>query len=378
MKKVGIATVHTGYNYGSSLQAYASKIILKELGYDGVNISLKGSIVKGRDVRIKKLAVIIFRLLKQPFNIRKRMRVYSDNMSKPYSEESKALFDKFRLEKIQPCEYTWSQIKREANSNDFKAFLCGSDQIWNAEALYVDPQYYLRFAPKEKRIAFAPSFGRNEIADYNKKIIAKYIIDIPYISVREESGVNIIKKLTNQDAVHLIDPTLVLDGNQWDKYLEFQKSKELSNKNYILAYFLNEPSSYAMKCMKKLAQDKKMEIIALPFRKEGADWMDTAPNAGPVEFVQYIKNASYVCTDSFHGTAFAVNYKVPFYTFERQYGSAGKQSSRLISFLNLVSLDKHFNPTIDFLNKPVDFSNSSIVLESEREKSLDYLRKTLK
>ncbi|CAH1057998.1 polysaccharide pyruvyl transferase family protein [Paenibacillus pseudetheri] len=372
IKKIGISTVHTGFNYGSALQAYASKVILQELGYQGINISLKGSLIKGRDVRIKKIAVIAIRLLRQPHNIKKRVSVYSDNLSKSYSEQTKVLFNNFRLNKINPYCCTWNQLKRIAKSDDFKAFLCGSDQVWNSEALYVDPQYYLRFAPKVKRIAFSPSFGRDKVADYNKSIIKKYIMDIPNLSVREESGVSIIKELTNKDATHLIDPTLMLDGTKWDQYLELQEDMS-DAENYILAYFLNEPSDYAKECIKKLAQEKKVKVIALPYQREVRDWFDFAPDAGPVEFVKYVKNASYVCTDSFHGTAFAVNYKVPFYTFDRQYGSAGKQSSRVVSLLKLVSLENHFNPSIELLDAPIDFSKSKGVLEIERNKAVEYL-----
>ncbi|MEK4144328.1 polysaccharide pyruvyl transferase family protein [Paenibacillus sp. FSL M7-0547] len=372
IKKIGISTVHTGFNYGSALQAYASKVILQELGYQGINISLKGSLIKGRDVRIKKIAVIAIRLLRQPHNIKKRVSIYSDNLSKSYSEQTKVLFNNFRLNKINPYSCTWNQLKRIAKSDDFKAFLCGSDQVWNSEALYVDPQYYLRFAPKVKRIAFSPSFGRDKVADYNKSIIKKYIMDIPNLSVREESGVSIIKELTNKDAAHLIDPTLMLDGTKWDQYLELQEDIS-DTENYILAYFLNEPSDYAKECIKKLAQEKKVKVIALPYQREVRDWFDFAPDAGPVEFVKYVKNASYVCTDSFHGTAFAVNYKVPFYTFDRQYGSAGKQSSRVVSLLKLVSLENHFNPSIELLDAPIDFSKSKAVLEIERNKAVEYL-----
>lgn len=375
MKKIGISTVHTGFNYGSALQAYASKVVLQELGYQGVNISLKGSIIQGRDVRIKKLAVIASRLLMQPHNIKKRVSVYSDNISKSYSEQSKELFQTFRLKKINPYYCTWNQLKRLAKTDDYKAFLCGSDQVWNAEALYVDPLYYLRFAPKDKRIAFAPSFGRDKVADYNKSIITKYIKDIPNLSVREESGVSVIKNLTNRDATHLIDPTLMLDGTKWDQYLELQES--VSDDKYILAYFLNEPSDYAKECIKKLSEKNKMKVIALPYQKEESEWLDSAPDAGPIEFVQYVKNASYVCTDSFHGTAFAVNYKVPFYTFERQYGSAGKQSSRVISLLKLVSLEKQFNPSIELLDSPIDFKKSKDVLDMERKKAVEYLTNAL-
>ena len=376
MNKIGIATVHTGYNYGSSLQAFATKMILRELGYEGVSLSQKGSLVNGRDIRIKKVLMITLKMLLQPNNIKKRMLVYSDNINKPYSQKTKELFDKFRNEKINPSQYTWNELKKEAHSEKFTAFICGSDQIWNSEALYVDPQYYLRFSPKEKRIAFAPSFGRNYIAKYNEGIISKYIKDIPYISVREETGVPLIEALTDRKAVQLIDPTLVLDSKKWDKYLGIDNEKE-HDQPYILAYFLNEPSIFAKKYILQLAEMHNLRVIALPYNRSVSEWFDSSPDAGPIEFIKYIKNASYVCTDSFHGTAFAVNYEVPFYTFEREYGKAGKQSSRLESFLKIVSLEIFFNPSIELLGEKADFSKSRISLEAERLKSIQYLTESI-
>lgn len=337
-----------------------------------INITLKGSLIKGRDVRIKKIVIIALRLLKQPQNIKKRVGIYRDNIGKLYSDQSKELFESFILNNIKPYYCNWKELKKLAKSEDFKAFLCGSDQIWNSEALYIDPQYYLRFAPKDKRIAFAPSFGRDKISNYNKKIIAKYILDIPKLSIREETGVSIIKELTNRDAVHLIDPTLILDAAKWDKYLKLQESVT-RNQRYVLAYFLNEPSDYAKQYIIKLAKKHKMKIIALPYQREVSTWVDLAPDCGPIEFVQYVKNASYICTDSFHGTAFALNYEVPFYTFERQYGSAGKQSSRVVSLLKLLSLLNRFNPSMELLDEKIDFSHSKIVLEQERKKAVEYL-----
>lgn len=263
-------------------------------------------------------------------------------------------------------------MKKLAKKEDFKAFLCGSDQIWSGEALYVDPQYYLRYAPKNKRISFAPSFGNDKVANYNKKIIAKYINEIPSISVREESGVSIIRELTGRDAVHLIDPTLILNKDKWSKYLELDKTNFI-NKDYILAYFLSEPSDYARDYIIRLSKKTNLEVIALPYLRDESDWFDNVPNAGPIEFVNFVKNAKYVCTDSFHGTAFSVIYHVPFFTFDRQYGNAGSQSTRVTSFLKLVSLTNRFNPSIEVLEAPIDFVKSQSILESERKKTISYL-----
>ena len=372
MKKIGISSVHTGFNYGSSLQSYATKMILDELGYKGVNISMKGSLIKGRDVRVKKILILSFRLLNQIKTISKRIDIYIKNIRKPYSEETKKMFLDFRTHYIQPYYCSWANLRKLAKREDFKAFLCGSDQIWSGEALYVDPQYYLRYAPKSKRISFAPSFGNDKVANFNKKVIAKYINGIPSISVREDSGVDIVKELTGRDAVRLIDPTLVLDKDKWSKYFELDKI-DFSNENYILAYFLSEPSNHAKDYIIRLSKKTNSKVIALPYLRDDSDWFDDVPNAGPIEFVNYVKNAKYVCTDSFHGTAFSIIYQVPFFTFDRQYGNAVSQSTRVTSFLKLVSLNSRFNPSFEAIDAPIDFTKSQSVLESEREKSRSYL-----
>ena len=375
MKKIGIATVHTGYNYGSALQAYATKMILYKLKYQGIVISLKGSLIKGRDVRLKKIVVIIFRMLKQPFKTERFLKQYSNSMSHELSPRSKDLFDTFTKEFLKPQYLGWRKLKKLAKKEEFVAFLCGSDQIWNADALYVDPFYYLRFAPRKKRIAFAPSFGRGMIPKYNKKVMKKYISEINVLSVREKTGINIIKNLCDKDAVWLLDPTLLLSKNEWKRCLGINLISR--NKEYILAYFLDKPSERAKECLKRLSQKEKLPIVELPYSVEEDDWYDKSPDAGPKEFVYYISHAKYVCTDSFHGTAFAINFEVPFFTFERQYGAAGKQSSRIQSILELTNLMQRFNPEDITLYEEIDFGYSRKILGLERDKTENYLRDAL-
>jgi hypothetical protein len=376
MKKIGISSVYTGFNYGSSLQSYATKRILAEIGYKGINISLKGSLINGRDVRVKKILVIAFRLLNQIQTSSKRVKIYNNSIKKPFSEETKKLFMDFKTNYIQSCSYSWIYLRKMAHKSDFKAFICGSDQIWSGEALYVDPQYYLRYAPKNKRIAFAPSFGSDKVANYNKRIIKRYINEIPNISVREESGVSIIKELTNREAIHLIDPTLILDKEKWNTYLELDEN-DFNSKDYILAYFLSEPSEYAKAYMIRLAIKTNLKVIALPYLRNKSDWVDYVPDAGPIEFVNFVRNAKYVCTDSFHGTAFSIIYQVNFFTFDRQYGNAINQSTRVLSFLKLMSLTCRFNPLIENFDSPIDFKKCQKILEIERKKAISFLLKSI-
>ena len=197
-RKIGIATLYTGFNFGSSLQAHAVKTLVEELGYDVEIWKVKGSIIKGRDIRLRKLFMMALKaiVVKGGF---KQFKNYQKGYAKKASDESKEKFIQFANEFLPIRTLTYSKMRKLAKTQEYKAFICGSDQIWSGTALYVDPVYYLQFAPKERRIALAPSFGKDTIPDYNRKKIKKYISQIPYKSVREISGVNIIKELTGAD-----------------------------------------------------------------------------------------------------------------------------------------------------------------------------------
>lgn len=368
-RKIGIATVYTGFNYGSALQAFATKTLLSEMGYESEVLKLSGSLLPGRDVRVKKILTVLFRSMLHPGGV-KSLKNYGDSIKKPLSRESAEMFRQFTDYNIRPYEEKYNNLKKSAYSDEYCAFLCGSDQIWNSAVFYVDPFYYLRFAPEEKRIAFAPSFGRDFVPNYNKRKIKKFVSGIKYKSVREESGVGLIKDLTGDSAQVLIDPTLVLDADEWTENL---KLKSKTKEKYLLAYFLDEPSQKAVKAVKEISEKYGLKIIGLPYSFEDTPWADNIAHAGPSEFVEYIKNASFVCTDSFHGTAFSLNFNIPFYTFERNYGNAGKQSARIQSILNIVSQNERYEPEGFDGCFNISFENVNSVLNEQRKISKKYL-----
>lgn len=372
-KKVGIATVYTGYNYGSALQAFATKNILSQMGYEAEILKLSGSIVPGRDIRIKKIITVLLRSMVHSGGI-KSLKNYGDSIKKTLSAESVAQFNHFTEYELQPESVTNKTLKSKAYGDEYRAFVCGSDQIWNSAVFYVDPFYYLQFAPIDKRIAFAPSFGRDFVPDYNKKKIKKYVSQIKYKSVREASGIDIIKDLTGDEAELLVDPTLVLNADEWTKYLKLKSNRQ---EKYLLAYFLDKPSEKAVRTVEKISKEYGLKVIGIPYTFEDMPWADNVVSAGPSQFVEYVKNASFVCTDSFHGTAFSLNYNIPFYTFERNYGNAGKQSARIQSILNLVSKTERYEPerTDDCFD--ISFENVNKVLDEERKKSKKYLQSIL-
>ena len=372
MEKVLLTTVFSGYNYGSSLQALATKTILKELGYDCRLVAMK-SLVKGRDIRIKKLMTILIRSwLIRGKNGTNALSTYKGSYNKVMIGDSVTRFEKFTNEYLEPQYLSWNSMKRLAK--ECVACFAGSDQIWNSSTMYVDPMYYLRFAPAEKRIAFAPSFGRDFVAEYNKKKMSKWISEFACLSVREDSGIKLIKELTGRDAIHLIDPTLMVKGETWKKTLNLQDKQ----KNYILTYFLDKPSESARKAIAELKETLKCEVIAIPYQFDDMSYCDKVVPTGPIEFLDLINNAKCVLTDSFHGTAFSINLHTPFYVFGRNYGTAHSQNSRIESILKMMNMQDRFEQK-DIVGqlKAINFEVSEQILSDERNKSRNYIINTI-
>lgn len=371
--KVLLTTVFSGYNYGSSLQALAGKTILKELGYDCQLVAMK-SLVKGRDIRLKKLLTILVRsLMLRGKNGSKSLSIYQNSYNKTMIGDSASLFIRFSDEYLQPNYLSWDGMKKAAK--EAVACFAGSDQIWNSSTMYVVPMYYLRFAPAEKRVALAPSFGRDFVADYNKEKIGKWISEFAYLSVREDSGVKLIKEMTGREAIQLVDPTLMVDGETWKNILGIDDKES----NYILAYFLDKPSELARKAITELRAALKYEVIAIPYQFDDMSYCDKMVSSGTIEFLDLINNAKCVLTDSFHGTAFSINLHTPFYVFSRAYGTAHSQNSRVESILKKVKMQARFEPK-DVLVQydQIDFAYSESVLIEERKNAREYISNALK
>lgn len=360
-----LTTVFSAFNYGSSLQTLAGKEIIQKAGYECSLVKLK-SLVKGRDVRLRKLLTILLR----SFFLKKNnaLKTYGVSYHKSLVKDTEDKFFAFTKEYLKPHEMSWRGLRQIAK--EAVACFSGSDQIWNSAILYVDPLYYLRFAPAYKRVALSPSFGRDFIADYNKEKMKRWISDYPYLSVREDSGVQLIKELTGRDALHLLDPTLIISSEEWKKILHIEHKPQ----DYVLAYFLDKPSAFAKSKVKELKEKLKCKVVAIPYLFDEMDYCDEVVAAGPKEFVELVTNAKVVCTDSFHGTVFALNMHTPFFTFERDYGSANKQSERVLSILRKVNMLERYQPTnvVDILDK-LDFEESERTLNVERKKAYDYV-----
>lgn len=370
MNQILLTTLFSGYNYGSSLQTFASRILIEELGYTCKLVARK-SLIKGRDVRIGKLMSILFRTLLTVDS--KTLQAYGSSFSKSLIGDSAEKFAIFEAEYLKPNRMSWNELKHEAEQS--VACVAGSDQIWDPTSLYMDPLYYLRFAPAGKRISFATSLGHDFVADFNRKKIKRWISEIDFLSVREDNGVNLIQNICDREATQIIDPSLLLDGNAWRAKLNIPTN----NSKYLLAYFLDSPSPQARNFIKALREKHGCEVIAIPYKHEDMSYATKTIPTGPLEFLELVSNAEVVITDSFHGTAFSINLHTPFFVFDRNYGKIHSQSSRVLSLLKKLNLLDRYEPPKENLHNPCfDFHHSESILIKEREKANCYLREAIK
>lgn len=375
MKKIAIVNRTNLKNYGSVLQVYALCEVVKNLGYDVEVIWETGNLSKNYDFRPNKIISTGCKLLTHPRLLKSTFSNIRYVQQHIISEQTIQMFDSFVDSRIKRTFYPAKMMKQCKVGRAYDKFICGSDQIWCTTTLYVDPLMYLRFAPKEKRVAYAPSLGRDYIPSYSKREMKKYIKDIPDVSVREYVGQKLIRELTGRDVPVVLDPTLLISCEEWDQIKKVHESKE----EYIVCYFLNTPTEETQQKLLKFIKESRKIVIALNSRLEHVENEVTVlyPDCGPREFIGYISNAEYVLTDSYHGMLFSIIYHRQFWSIAREYGKFD-QSSRQLSVLEMFGLNARYCRTQDIITEDtIDYETVQKRMDSEIEKSLNYLRRAL-
>lgn len=373
--KIAIVNRTNLKNYGSVLQVYALCEAVRKIGYDAEVIWQSGNMSHNYDIRPNKAINIILKLLIHPPLLWSTIKMVLEVKGNVIDLEKVKKFDDFVTGHFIQSLYSQDEIERIARSDKYFKFICGSDQVWCTTTLYPDPMMYLRFTPKEKRIAYAPSLGRNYIPNYNKATLKKYINDIPCISVREDVGSKLIKELTGRETVVVADPTLLMRSFEWKKL----KINVATPRKYLLCYFLDEPSSEVKSAIEKYSKDADSDIVVLgklsdlEFPRERIHY----PVAGPGEFLSIIEKATMIVTDSYHGMLFAINFHKKFWAVERAYAQFD-QSSRQLTVLSRLGLeDRYVRGYFDLTDIEIDYEVVQTKIDAFVAISMDYLRKSI-
>lgn len=320
--KIGILTFHRALNYGALLQAYALQETLANRGNQAEII----------DYQCEPLEKpYYYPSFSERKSLKDKLKFIIQGKNELGRRERFEAFRKKWLHLSQP----YDEKTVSAAADRYDRFVTGSDQVFNYKAHDFDRTFFLDFVkdPK-KKYSYAASFGLSRIPEEYAEAYCGLLSSFARCSVREKQGVEILKALGINGGRIDLDPTFLLTKDQWIQKFDLQKKQE----NYIFAYYFElTPSLKAF--VEKLAKETglKVKYLGCAFRNPFACRCESIPQADPVDFVDAVYNAKYVVTNSFHGTAFSINFNKTFFVELLQTGAS--VNSRLTNILSITGLE---------------------------------------
>lgn len=382
MKKVGIFTLFQGnYNYGGNLQAYALCKKINSMGYDCKVISYISN--------FNPIYPSLKSQLKQYTKTEASKKIFEKFISKYKSKEFKKIYNvrKIKIDEFKSNLIPHTEVYNDSDldeiSKSFDYCISGSDQVWNPNC--ARKGFLQLFSKNVTKISYAASVSRNALSEIEAKIMIPAINNFDYVSVREETAKEFLKKDINKDIEITVDPTLLLDKKEWEEISKDDNSK----KKYALCYFFSNSTIYR-KHINEFCKNNKIELLYIPFAKQEYNRFDLRgegtpiTNLSPEEFLGYFKNAEYIFTDSFHGAVFSIVFENKFLIFDRDRNTKVSMNSRLHDLLNRLNLNERFISLdeIDNLESKVkndiDYSRINKDLIELRNKSINFLNNALK
>lgn len=369
--------MHKVLNFGSALQAFALQRAVEKLGFDVELIDYEypntyhASLQRTHGVKAKlvKLAKSIF------------VKVVRPLMGIPVKKHRERFLSFYEARfKLSGNNYS-SKEEIHRNPPKYDIYFTGSDQVWNPGYIGNDTTFMLSFvkgpAPK---IAYSASFATDRIDDPLKGTYAGLLKEYEFLSTREKSGGDLLKELTGRDSTVVVDPTLLLTRDEWTKVAETSKIK--IDRPYVLVYILGyafDPYPYVTDLVKHVQKQTGLTAVLLNISNVKMRFMPNTVRiqcVGPEDFVSLFENASLVITDSFHGTAFSLNFERPFYALLDDRPTA---NNRIANLLELTGAsDRGIKKGADYpAEYAMDYGTVSRNLSLLREESADYLKRAL-
>lgn len=367
MIRIKTITFHRALNHGSVLQAYAlQQFVVSTLSTH--NIDCKYEIIDYHSEMQREL----YSIFHQGWTIKSIVKNLIALRYYRSLKKREAAFNKFLDEHFSLTGKYLTEEDLKVNPPCADLFISGSDQIWNVRSKDFASSYYFDFLPdNSERVSFAASFGPLKIdwGKYHKQKFSTLLTRYKYISVREEGSADNVEYLTGKRPLVLADPTFLLNRNDWSK-VENKNIKE--KKPYILLYAL-EPTKEQLRLVKDISNKLSLPVIVLRYNNKN-DWFNNFEKryaAGPAEFLSYISQASLVLTSSFHGTAFSLIYRKPFYVLN------GESDARIKSILVKTKLLDRIINLSDQISmaslKAPDFTAAEKLIEMNTIESKRYI-----
>lgn len=354
---IGLLNYFQADNYGAVLQAYALQKEIEELGFDSELINYKC------DAIAKRYSLLHFNSV---YQFMSDICYFKDHLLKKikfkiFRRKYLTISDKFNKNTIDNCNELYSK------------FITGSDQVFNYTNTNFDKVFFLDFVNKiEKKYSYAASFGISEIPLEFYDDYQKLLKNFNMISFREKTGTEIYSKLVGDKALCVLDPTLIVSNKVWD----FEERYDVPSK-YILIYML-ERSNQMLEFTKWLQNKTGYEVVYIGSlvrnHRKGLKAIFKG-DASPQEFVYLFKNADYIITNSFHGTAFSIIFKKNFWV-EKLNGNTCT-NDRFVSLLKQLGLQSRIvamaePEKVDISN--INYDDVQIRKDELKKISLDFLK----
>lgn len=342
--KAGILTFYKADSFGAVLQAYALQQAIGRMGVDCEFV----------DIQMPKRKVTV----QQPAAASPAAAIFARRLQAA-GEKRSALFEQFRRQYMhisRPYQPT------EDIAADYDLFVAGSDQIWNLQIPDADSQYFLPFARPEQRCSYAASFGGDPIPEKAREWVAAELKKFRALSVRESSGVDRIRELTDREASVCLDPTLLLDKQDWESLLDEEPAGEWVTL-FLLKY---DEDLVAIARAEAERRNLPLRIITAAFMpKLGMEaWVSTDVK----QWLSAIRGAECVFTNSFHGLVFSMIFERPF-RVKRLGGELASRNGRIEELLDFLQL----SDGLEQLVRP-DYKVVWDKMSERRAASLAYLK----
>jgi hypothetical protein len=361
--KIGILTFQYAYNYGALLQAYGLYRYLEGLGHDVRFINLIPKFVTSSSL-IALLKKWVRELLKQEYDM-------------PRHILKRHQFDRFRqhfLPLTPPCS---TRNELENVSSGLDAVISGSDQVWNGDFIEgIASHYFLDFTDIKscRRISYAASFGnaRERQPIETIKAAQKFLQHFKSISVRDELSAEIVNELSGRQAEVVLDPTLLHD------FQDISGCRGNNGQDYIGSYYISENhAKLGHAILVHLNNRLELPVIMIGNRMKKFRYYNANISASPLGWLRFMRNASFICADSFHATVFSVKFRKPFITW------CGNRPQRAQSFLRLCGLENRqvssANPDAisELINTPIDYNAVFEKLQPHISRAQSFIQQAL-
>ncbi|MGI6815835.1 polysaccharide pyruvyl transferase family protein [Bacteroides sp. KG123] len=373
VKKVAILTLPIHSNFGFIMQLYALQKALAKLGYDASTIQLK----------------------EEPITLNQRISYFIKSFGVKYilrrnGDPFRHFPNKKEIELIN--SNTWDFINRYCKLtkyissikklpeivDDYDVFIVGSDQVWRKRYSLDIPTYFFSFLPeRKKRLAYAASFGISN-NDYGASLTSKcreLLSKFEGVGVRESDAVNLCKDFFSIEAQQVLDPTMLLGKEDYEKLIEPEKVSGVPKEKYLLAYILDQTSEKEI-IAEKLALKKGLKLYYIKpndFGRVGAKKIDGCVYPHISTWLYAFNNADYIVTDSFHGSVFSILFGKEFTVFRNE----NRGNSRLISLMEKLDIKRFCYSESQIETEPLLYSKVKEILEREREESFVFLKTAL-